>query len=345
MITTGTKYTPSFSLKANNKDVTKAVLERMISLTVNYYKSGESASLNLQLADYESGKRVVAPEQNDKIELKLGYEDAVTEMGTFVIDSVSLSGGVGSVDTITITGKAINTSSKIFDRQYKVWKPDKEGGKLFLKDIVNKIAKKHKLKGKVCTSLLKVEIEREIQRRESDISFLRYLAEKNKALISFYKKDLSMVEMKPVSVSGTPIKPQIVSPTEIFKWNLKYGNRWDYKKIIVEWWDDEKALMDFHEEINKNAGDGINKEYLSKRIAGSKDEAKMIAKSELKKLNDSKDNLSLNIIGNAEIGPLTPIVISGVRNHVDGKWLVGDVTHSLSSSGFTTNLTNMDKLK
>lgn len=343
-ITTGTQYTPAFTLVVNQKDVTTAVLDRLVSLTVKKFSKGESASLSLEIADTDPLNRIAAPQNDDQIHLHMGYADNITDMGTFVIDSVTLGGGADKADTMQIEAKGINTSSKMFDRKYKIWKSEEKGKPLMLGDIIKKIATGHGLTGKVSPVLATVEVQREIQRRESDISFLRYLAEKHQAVVSFYKKNLALVHLNTATVSGAPIPPQIISPTLIKSWNVTFGNRWDFKKIKAEWWDADEAGLKVAETVNSNADAGIDKEYTIKSIAGSEKEAMRLALAEKKRLSDQCNMLTIDMIGNANIYPLTPVVIAGVRNHVDGTWMVGDVSHNLSSSGFTTNLSNMSSL-
>jgi hypothetical protein len=125
-------------------------------------------------------------------------------------------------------------------------------------------------------------------------------------------------------------------------WNVTFGNRWSFKKFTGEWWDRDKAQMKQETVTNPKAKN--DKEYITKRIYNSADEAKKGAETEMKRMKNQSNKLDLKIIGNPAIRPFTPVVVAMVRMHVDGTWRAGDVTHTLNASGYSTNLPGMSQL-
>ncbi len=338
-------HIPGYKIEVKGANQTGVVRERLVSLTVRMFQGAQSDSLTMVLEDTDQGKRLIAPETNDEIKLWMGYEGNLKFMGTFLIDGVSLRGDTSSGDQYTVEAKAIDTLGKMFDRKYKVWEAEKKGDKIKLGDIVKKIAKDHSLQSSISKELEKIEIVREVQRRESDISFLRYLAEKHKAIVKFYVGKLVFIRLDPKTVGGANIPKKEIGPDQIQSWEVRFGNRWEFKKIKAEWWDEENAELKVEEVTNPKAKSKNAKEYIVKGISSSAENAKKMAEAEFLRLERDCNHLTLEVLGDPEIRPLTPLEVKGVRNHVDSKWLVADVTHTLSVGGYTTSLGEMSEMR
>ncbi|MCP5047637.1 MAG: hypothetical protein GY940_10725, partial [bacterium] len=299
--------------------------------------------LDLNLDDSTLLKRLHVPlDQDDKIKLFMGYEGNLQDMGTFVVNAVTLKGGAGSADAFSVNAKAIDTAGNIFDLKDKVWEPEQSTIPLPLATIVNKIASQNSLICFIDPTLMSVMTDREIQLKESDISFLRKLAEKYSAAVKFYDGKLLFLSKDSKSITGIPIPPVILSPTDIMDWSVTFGNRWSYKTFKAYWWDSKEAER--KEETVTNSTATNSKEHIAKHTYDSQAEAKRVAQSNKKSMEVRSNNLTLSVVGNPALRPFTPVVTAAVRLHVDGLWRVGNATHTLNSSGYTTSLPEMSQL-
>lgn len=343
MLNKGIQFAPAYKMEVNGIDQTGLVRERLIDIRVDYSAGGESDGLDINLEDSVIFKRLHAPlDKNDQVKVWMGYDTNLQNMGTFVVNSVTLSGGVNSVDTYSVNAKAIDTAGNIFDRRYKTWAAAQKGAEIPLSTIINQIASAHSLECFVDPTLVSIMTTLEDQWRESDISFLRKLAEKYSAVVKFYDKKLLFISKNSRSVTGIPIPPILLNPQDITDWRVTFGNRWSFNKITADWWDMNQAELKQESVTNSSANN--TKEYITERIYDSAREAQAAAKSEMQKLLAQSNTLNLSVIGNPAIRPFTPILINSVRQHVDGLWRAGNVTHTLSSSGYTTGLTEMSEM-
>lgn len=342
-INKGIQFAPAYKMEVNGIDQTGLVRQRLIDITVDYSAGGESDSLDINLDDSVNTKRLNVPlDKNDQIKVWMGYETNLQNMGTFVVNSVTLSGGANAVDTYSVNAKAIDTAGNIFDRKCKTWAAEQSGAEIPLSSIVNKIASEHSLQCIIDPTLAIVMTKSEVQWRESDISFLRKLAEKYSAVVKFYDKKLLFISKNSKSATGIPIPPILLNPQDITDWRVTFGNRWSFNKITAEWWDMDEAKLKQESVTNSLAKN--TKEYIVEKIYKSAREAKKAAEAKKQNLLARSNKLTLNVIGNPAIRPFTPILINSVRKHVNGLWRAGNVSHTLSASGYTTRLTDMSEM-
>ena len=343
MLNKGIQYLPAYKMEVNGVDQTGLVRERLIDITVNYSAGGESDSLDITLDDSVNARRLHVPlDHKDQVKVWMGFETNLQDMGTFVVNSITLSGGANAVDTYSVNAKAIDTAGNIFDRKCKTWSAEQNNAEIPLSVIVNQIASAHSLECIVDPSLMNVMTDLEVQWRESDISFLRKLAEKYSAVVKFYDRKLLFISKNSRSVTGIPIPPVLLDPQDISDWRVTFGNRWSFNKITAEWWDMDEAKLKQESVTNSSAKN--KKEYITENIYDSAREARKAAEAEMQNLLARSNTLTLSILGNPAIRPFTPILINGVRKHVNGLWRAGNVTHTLSSSGYTTRLNEMNEM-
>lgn len=343
MLNKGTQFAPAYKMVVNGIDQTGLVRQRLIDIRVDYSAGGESDGLDINLDDSVITGRLHAPlDKKDQVKILMGYETNLQDMGTFVVNSVTLSGGAGSVDTYSVNAKAIDTAGNIFDKKCKTWAGAQPGVEIPLSGIVNQIASEHSLQCIIDPTLMSVMTKLEVQWRKSDISLLRELAEKYSAVVKFYDKKLLFIAKNSKSATGIPIPPVLLSPHEIMDWRVTFGNRWSFNKVTAEWWDADKAEL--KQESVTNGGAKNTKEYITEQIYDSAKEAQKAAEAEMQNLLAQRNKLTLNVVGNPAIRPFTPILINSVRKHVDGLWRAGNVTHTLSASGYTTGLTEMSEM-
>jgi phage protein D len=296
----------------------------------------EADQLNLTLEDSDMLKHFEVPDKDDVLTLALGYGTTLTDMGSFVVQGVSLSGGAGDVDTYTLNATSINALGNLYDKKSVVWQAEEQGQETDLKTIISAIASENGLTAKISPSLQSIKTAREVQYRESDISFLRRLAGKNTAWVKFRNNDLLFIVNQPNAVSGAPLVPVPLAPQDIINWQYEFGFRFQFNTVHADWWDKDNAKYQRHSENNDSVSN--NKEDILTTTFRSKIEATEAAKARLLVLNKKGSELTLSLLGNAALMALSQVVVGGLRQPLNGQWQVQQVTHNLDSSGFTSNL-------
>lgn len=318
---------PAYKLEIKGSAAKSTLKNRLISISLSQYSGDQSDQLNLELHDVLVNKRIVVPTTNDEIKLWLGYEGELMLMGTYLIDSRQLS---GPPDKLTLSAKAVDMSSSIYDQRSDIWKEKT------IKDIVSTIAKRCSLEAKVSSSLGSL-LPGEIQTNESDMNFLSRLADRYDAIAKpdhGYLLFLKKAEAK--SASGDALKALELGPYGISSWNMTISDRMVYKKIQAKWHDRMKAVTTIEEVENSAAKN--DKVFTLREVFSTKDEATAAAKAQLEEFREQSSTLNLELFGDPKIMPLRPLKIAGIREHLNGTWLVKSATHSLSNSGYTCSV-------
>lgn len=83
---------PRFLVTVNKGDITEAIRPRLISLTVTDDTGMESDTLEIQLSDHDDRNPLALPPTGAEAQVHLGYGDDLQDVGTFVIDEVTMHG-------------------------------------------------------------------------------------------------------------------------------------------------------------------------------------------------------------------------------------------------------------
>lgn len=158
----------SFRLLYGHADISADVSARLVSVTYTDHLQGESDELEIKVEDGDGlWKGPFYPTKGDDMELWMGWEgEALLPCGVFQVDEMEAS---GPPDTLTIHGLAAGIKRPLRTRTTRAF----EGASL--RDIAQDIAGRQglKLEGEVDA----VRVKRATQRHETDLRFLRRLAE------------------------------------------------------------------------------------------------------------------------------------------------------------------------
>ena len=163
------------------------------------------------------------------------------------------------------------------------------------------------------------------------------LAIENNAIFKLGDEKLVFVEKnKAVSVSGTELTSVNLGPQDLISWNISIAARNNFESIVAYWYDKDKAKQ-IKVEGKRDGEKG--KIYTVPQMFSSKESAENKVKSMITQLNESTDQLSLTAIGDPEIMAGGKVTLKGIRSEVDKTWIVKSVTHTINSSGYTSNIT------
>jgi len=277
-----------------------------------------------------------------KVEIKLGYADAMRGMLVGVITSVSVDFGESGAPQLTVSGYDA-TYAMMKGNKARSWDDIKHSG------IAAAIASDYGLQAD-CEETPVTHTKLAKQEGESDYQFLKTLAEQN--YYDFFVSGDKLVFKSP-AMKAEPFvalewrkslisfRPDVnltgqVSEVEVRGWDPKE------KKEIVgkaqagdEWAADtskgRKSGGDYMKQLN-----GGKVVHTVRRPVGTQAEADRIARSVLNKHAESLVTGSAESIGIPDLLPGTRIKLTGLGAMFSAAYYIEETSHSVSASGYRT---------
>ncbi len=283
--------------------------ERLLSLTVTDEEGMKSDTVDIELNDGPPNFLAI-PRKGAIISVKMGFGDDLVPKGVFTADKVN-------VDCLpykmSISGKAADLrSGKLKERQERSWDKSKLG------DILSQIASESGLTPAVDDDLADFEYDWLAQQDESNINFLRRLAERHNGLFAVKQKRLIFTRLgSGLSASGAPLGSIILTPEKIKVGSLKVeiNDRTKYSKVVAYYQDSDKAER---VEIDADADADGDSVYRLPEPYASPAEADKAAQAKAKELQRGEGSVSVTVIGDAGIDAGLPLLFANVRPGVDG---------------------------
>ncbi|WLP53187.1 phage late control D family protein [Agrobacterium fabrum] len=283
--------------------------ERLLSLTVTDEEGMKSDTVDIELNDGPPNFLAI-PRKGAIISVKMGFGDDLVPKGVFTADKVN-------VDCLpykmSISGKAADLrSGKLKERQERSWDKSKLG------DILSQIASESGLTPAIDDDLADFEYDWLAQQDESNINFLRRLAERHNGLFAVKQKRLIFTRLgSGLSASGAPLGSIILTPEKIKVGSLKVeiNDRTKYSKVVAYYQDSDKAER---VEIETDADADGDSVYRLPEPYASPAEADKAAQAKAKELQRGEGSVSVTVIGDAGIDAGLPLLFADIRPGVDG---------------------------
>ncbi len=262
------------------------------------------------------------------MEAFLGY-DELYPMGKFIVDEAEIK---SPPETMSITGRASNSSFRDIGafkspRSYS-WE------EYTLLGIVQTIAKRYGLTESVAGEYKKILVKHIDQTDESDCAFIQRLAADYGASVKIAGKLLLFIE--PLSgkfPDGTPMPAIPIAIADIVGYQMRLAERGKYEKVIAKYYDFDEA-----EENKVSIGAGSPAFTLRDTFTNAS-QARLRAAAKMKEIEAGTKTLSLDLIGNPLISAESVIEMpNSLRAEVAGRWVIKSVRHTLTASGYKTNL-------
>ncbi len=281
----------------------------MLSLTVTDEEGMKSDTVDIELNDGPPNFLAI-PRKGAIISVNMGFGDDLVPKGVFTADKVN-------VDCLpykmSISGKAADLrSGKLKERQERSWDKTKLG------DILSQIASESGLTPAVDGDLANFEYDWLAQQDESNINFLRRLAERHNGLFAVKQKRLIFTRLgSGLSASGAALGSVILTPEKIKVGSLKveFNDRTKYSKVVAYYQDSDKAER---VEIDADADADGDSVYRLPEPYASPAEADKAAQAKAKELQRGEGSASVTVIGDAGIDAGLPLLFANVRPGVDG---------------------------
>lgn len=362
-IQAGGKIAPDFMLKLDDRDITQNFSHRLISLTMTDKRGLEADQLDIQLDD--SDGLLDLPARGATLSLWLGWEGTpLKQKGNFTIDTIEFR---GAPDTLTIRGCSADFRGKLNVRREQSWHDTTIGA------IVNTIAQRNQLTASVAADLSSNAISHIDQSQETDAAFLTRLAERNGAFVSIKAgKVIFMKAGQAVTASGTSIPLMMIERGDGDKHLFSVADRENYSGVTAKWLqtrDPKKQntqLSIFRlpegqatqglphpDAAAPLAGAGGKEQKPQEMLVGSaenvfelttvyasEEQALRAAEAKWRALQRGTVNFSIQLaLGRADLFPETPVLVNGFKRVIDEQaWIISEVVHTLSGSGYTTKL-------
>lgn len=320
---------PTFKIIADSVDITDLISKRLISLNITDETGLVSDKAEILLDNRDSILEIPATGAN--LEISIGYEGKeLIPMGSYIVDTVEL---MSPPLKMRITAKATNTKIKNLNRKIRSPK-SKSWHEHTLIGVITIIAKEHEFEAVIDKEFKEIYIKHIDQTDESDISFLTNLARDHDAFIKFIDSRLIFIKKGTgTSISGVELPETEIFESEITSWNFNISERGKFGKVKAKW-------HDLSDGTEKTVSSGSEEPTYSMRyIFASQEKANQMAKAKLAQLQRGIKQLSISAAGNPILSAESKITIPDVKYLQDQIWIINSVTHNISDSGYTTQIT------
>lgn len=328
---------PDFSIQAGSRDITQAIRDRLLELSVTDEAGIKSDKLQLTLDDRrrENGAVASLPGMGTRLSVSLGYaETGLRDMGSYLVDEIELRHPPA---TLSVGARAADMSGPFRSRKTRSWEASTLGA------MVERIAGEHGYTPKVDKELAGIAVPHLDQVAESDMALLTRIAEKHDAVakpVHGYLVLAKAGEAKAVSGAALPLIRLNVS--DISSWSYRHSARSPGGKAKGEkdaekrggykarWWDYE-AGKDRWVTVGEEPFEELP--YRHKTEA----EARAAAAAKLNKGKRKEGGLSLTMPGNTRLAAECRLHVV-LRPGLATDWRVTKVEHRFNASGFTTQV-------
>lgn len=323
---------PSWRITANTIDITTAIRERFVRLTLTDAVGIESDLLEITLSDDNPLLPIAIPPTGAELEVALGYDGINIPMGMFVCDEIELAGLPGEMVIRARAAPYDKSKGGKTDLQTQKTRSWPSGTKLG--DMVSKIASEHSMTPAVAESLKSIALPHIDQADESDINLLIRLTKKYDAIVKPAAGKLTLAKRgESKSVSGEALATVLIDPSDCANWRMVLSKR-ETAGMVVAYWHAVKNAK--RNEVKVGAGEPVRR---LKQYYPNEAMALAAARADLERRKRGQVTWAGTVTGAPWIAAECPLLLAGFRVGVDGDWLISRVVHSLdSSSGYTCNI-------
>jgi phage protein D len=300
---------PRVEVTVDGVPMAGAFYDRLISVTVTDEEGLKSDTVDIELNDGPPNF-LALPRKGAIISVKMGYGRNLVAKGEFTADKISLD---CLPYKMSISGKAADLrSGKLKERQERAW------DKIILGDLIAQIASESGLTPAIDPDLAEHRYEWIGQQDETNIHFLRRLADRHNALFAIKQRRLLFARRgSGLSVSGAALGSVILTPAVIKTGTLKVdiNDRTKYSKVVSYYQDADKAQR---VEIEADADADGDSVYRIPDAFSSPAEADKAARAKAKELARGEGAVSVTALGDPAIEAGLPLLFADVRPGLDG---------------------------
>lgn len=316
---------PGFRVLANGTDITAALAPRFKSIRVTDDTGLQSDECEIVLAD---DGQIAWPDTGATLEVWLGYGAALARLGAYQVDEVGVTGPAGELRITARAAPQAVAEEAIQGHRSRPWPAGTTLGAM-----VAKIAQEHGLEPAIAPGLAEVALPHVDQLNESDMHLLTRIARDHGAVVKPVSGRLVVVRLgQSETAAGKDIPGVRLTRTELKSWTGTLAKRGPFGTVKAKWRDlaagaDAEAV----------AGDQAPVKILRNTYPDAAS-ALAAATAELERSRRATQTLSLQLPGRNDIIAEQPLTLVGVREGLDGDWLIRRVEHTLDAGGYRLGL-------
>jgi phage protein D len=319
---------PDFKVTANDRDITDLLRDRLLSLRTTDKTGIESDDCEIVIDDRDGA--VAFPEKGATLEISLGYEgEALSFIGRYKVDEIEIS---GPPQSMMIRGKPADLVSSMKEQKRRSWENKT------LDAIVGEIARDNRLQP-LCP--LTALIERADQINESDMHFVTRMARQYGATATVKDGKLIVaVRGDGKSASGRTLPSVTLHRDDIAGYSLAFPDRALYGEVRANYRNRATGQLQTVALINPSApGTAHAPKYTDRHIHPTETEAMAAARSRTAALNRATVNGRIELMrGRADVGAEKTVQLAGIKDEVDGVYLIESVEQNFSRSAWLTTI-------
>jgi phage protein D len=318
---------PSVRLVANSNDITAIIMQRFVSLHLTDETGNTSDMLEITLSDHDPSAPIQFPPTGAQLQLSLGYDGIYTDMGSFIVDEIELSGWPGQMH-IRARAAAFDMGNDgafhLQTQKVRSWPAGTTIGAM-----VQKVAKEHGMAGLVAASLAGIALPHVDQQDESDLNMLLRIAKKYDAVVKPNGAKLVMAkrgEFK--SVSGQTLPTISLDAKDCSGWSMTQQRRETAGTVVAYYHSTKQAKRHM---VSVGSGEPVKR---IKQYFVTQAEALAAARAELAKRTRGMLKMHITLTGRPGIGAESQVQLSGWRDGVPADWIATRVEHVVDSRGY-----------
>jgi len=316
--------TPTFRILANKKDITERLEKDLLSLRIVDEAGLRSDLVEIRLDDRD-GKINLTELTGAELEVFIGYkETGLARKGVYTVDDVGVE---GPPSVLSIVAKAANMKGSLKIPKERSWDDVTFGS------LVAAIAAEHGLEPGVSETLADVSFEHLDQTTESDMHFLTRLAIQHDAVAKPAGGQLLLMKAgEAKAVSGKSLTTLVLEKKNVVTWRMNLNERSEFPAVVARWHNKSSAQL-----VSEQAGEG-SPVFTIRQTFPDAAQAKDAAVGKLEQLRRGRASISLTIVGKPEAVAEANLSLSGLRQGIDGEWLINRVVHTINESGYLCSI-------
>jgi len=328
-------YRPSFKVIANDQNITALLAERFVRMSLSDETGFNSDTFEVTLSDTDPLKPVKIPPTGAELQVWLGFNDNLTPKGLFVCDEIELA---DAPSTMTIRAHAAPyDGTPNGKRDFQTQKSRSWPANTTIGAMVSKMAGEHGMTPATSPELANVQLPHIDQSAESDINLLVRLAKRYDAIakpaggkLIFAKRGnskslVSGAELPTIAVTRAQVVPGTL--------NMSLVRRESAGTVVAFYRDNRTATR---HQVSIGSGDPVRRLRTGFKNAAM---ATSAAEAELTKRARGETKLRFSMAGHPLLTAESNLIMDGTfRAGIAGEWLITRVRHSVSPSGYTTDV-------
>lgn len=332
---------PAFRIWADRVDVTEAIRDRLIELSVTDEAGVQSDEVRLTLDDRRTASGAIAalPAIGARLEVALGYEETgLIAMGVYRVDEIEIAAPPA---TLTVVARAAEMAGPIRSPRTRSW----DG--VTLGQLAQAIAAEHRLTPVIDAELAKIALGHIDQTAESDLALLTRLALQHDAIAKPVGDRLVIARRGQGKAATGQAMPTIaLAPEQIIEWRYRHSARKpggagkpasDAQAPPVSPGGVKAYYWDFETGQRREVTVGKPPYTELRHVHASRDKALAAAQSGQKGGERQQGELSLTLPGDARLAAEVRLRGS-LRPGIPTDWIVARAEHRLSAQGYVTQL-------